>query len=87
MMIGETMTMRKTITVTEQQDEWIKARIGAGGYTNDSEYIRDLIRRDQDRHAKIAAMQKLVDEGLASSLGARSVEDIFDKAIARAKAN
>ena len=87
MMIGETMTTRKTITVTEQQDEWIKARIGAGGYTNDSEYIRDLIRRDQDRHAKIAAMQKLVDEGLASGLGARSVEDIFDKAIARAKAS
>ncbi len=56
------MTTRKTITVTDQQDEWIKAQIGAGSYTNDSEYIRDLIRKDQDRHAKIAAMQKLIDE-------------------------
>lgn len=81
------MTTRKTITVTEQQDEWIKARIGAGGYTNDSEYIRDLIRRDQERHAKIVAMQKLVDEGLASGLGTRSVEEIFDEANARTKAN
>jgi len=33
-------TTRKTITVTEQQDEWIKARIAAGDFTNDSEYIR-----------------------------------------------
>lgn len=40
-------TTRKTITLTEQQDQWIKARIEAGGFTNDSEYIRDLIRRDQ----------------------------------------
>ena len=36
-------TTRKTITVTEQQNKWIKARIAAGEFTNDSEYIRDLI--------------------------------------------
>ena len=41
-------TTRKTITVTDQQDQWIKAQIEAGDFTNDSEYIRDLIRRDQD---------------------------------------
>jgi antitoxin ParD1/3/4 len=45
-------TTRKTITVTDQQDEWIKAQIDAGGFTNDSEYIRDLIRRDQARNAE-----------------------------------
>ena len=39
-------TTRKTITVTEQQDKWIKAQIDGGDFTNDSEYIRDLIRRD-----------------------------------------
>lgn len=77
------MTTRKTITVTEQQDEWIKGRIGDGGFTNDSEYIRDLIRRDQERHAKIAAMQKLIDEGLASGVSERTVDEIFDEAIAR----
>jgi antitoxin ParD1/3/4 len=31
-------TVRKTITVTDQQDNWIKAQIEAGHYTNDSEY-------------------------------------------------
>lgn len=79
------MVTRKTITVSGPQDEWIKARIGSGAYTNDSEYIRDLIRRDQERHARLAAMQKLIDEGLASGIGARSVEEIFDEAIARSK--
>ena len=46
-------TVRKTITVTDQQDSWIKAQIDAGRYTNDSEYIRDLIRREQERSAEI----------------------------------
>lgn len=39
-------TTRKTITVTDQQDQWIKSQIAAGQFTNDSEYIRDLIRRN-----------------------------------------
>jgi antitoxin ParD1/3/4 len=46
-------TVRKTITLTEQQDNWVKAQINAGYYTNDSECIRDLIRREQERYAEI----------------------------------
>ena len=48
------VTTRKTITVTAQQNEWIKAQIEGGDFTNDSEYIRDLIRRDQARQSEIA---------------------------------
>jgi putative addiction module CopG family antidote len=49
-------TVRKTITLTEQQDDWIKARIHAGHYTNDSECLRDLIRREQQRDADLEAI-------------------------------
>jgi len=42
-------TTRKTITLTDKQDQWIKAQIASGAYTNDSEYIRDLVRRDQEQ--------------------------------------
>ena len=41
--------VRKTITLTEQQNAWIGAQISAGHYANDSEAIRDLIRREQER--------------------------------------
>ena len=44
-------TKRKTITITDNQDNWIKSQINAGEFTNDSEYIRDLIRRDQTSQA------------------------------------
>ena len=50
-------TTRKTITVTDRQGEWIKEQIEAGGFTNDSEYIRDLIRRDQARKAENEAIR------------------------------
>lgn len=56
-------TTRKTITVTDQQDNWIKAQIAAGAFTNDSEYIRDLIRRDQASQADIEAIRAALIEG------------------------
>ena len=59
-------TVRKTITLTEQQDSWVKAQINAGHYTNDSEYIRDLIRREQERSAEIEAIRSALIEGEAS---------------------
>lgn len=59
-------TVRKTITLTDQQDSWIKAQIEAGHYTNDSEYIRDLIRREQERNGEIDAIRNALIEGEAS---------------------
>jgi antitoxin ParD1/3/4 len=59
-------TVRKTITLTDQQDSWIKAQIEAGHDTNDSEYIRDLIRREQERNADIEAIRAALIEGEAS---------------------
>ncbi len=73
-------TVRKTITLTDTQDDWIKARISNGDYTNDSEYVRDLIRRDQER---ARALKMAIDDGLASGVSARSVDEIWADAEAR----
>jgi antitoxin ParD1/3/4 len=59
-------TVRKTITLTDKQDSWIKAQIDAGHYTNDSEYIRDLIRREQERSAEVEALRAALIEGETS---------------------
>lgn len=56
-------TVRKTITLTEQQNAWIAAQIALGSYTNDSEAIRDLIRREQQRGAEIEAIRQALIEG------------------------
>jgi len=59
-------TVRKTITLSEQQDAWIAAQIDAGRYTNDSEAIRDLIRREQERSFEIDSIRQALIEGEAS---------------------
>ena len=55
--------VRKTITLTRQQDDWIAAMVDAGHYTNDSEAIRDLIRREQARMAHLEAVRRALVEG------------------------
>ena len=56
-------TVRKTITLTEQQDAWIAALVDAGSYTDDSEAIRDLIRREQQRGQEIEYLRHALIEG------------------------
>ncbi len=58
-------TLRKTVTLTDQQDTWIKAQIDAGDYTNDSEYIHNLIRREQARSIEMDAIRAALIEGEA----------------------
>ena len=61
------MTMhRKTITLTEQQDDWVKGQIASGHFGNDSEYIRDLIRRDQQAKERLATLRQALAEGESS---------------------
>jgi len=80
-------TVRKTITVTDQQDQWIKARIAGGGFTNDSEYIRDLIRRDQEQSTKYRALEAAIREGIESGVSDRTVPDIMQDVEARLRAD
>ena len=41
--------VKKSISVTEQQNAWINAQIETGRYGNESEVVRDLIRERQSR--------------------------------------
>ncbi len=71
-------TVRKTITLTEQQDLWISAQLTVGGYTNDSEYIRDLIRREQERRgAELEKVRAALVEGENSGEARRFDADAF----------
>ena len=72
-----------TITLTGKQDDWIKARIASGDYTNDSEYFRDLIRRDQEQNAKFRALKQAIQEGLDSGVGDKTVPRIMKEVEAR----
>ena len=72
-------TIRKTITLTEKQDEWIKVQITNGDFTNDSEYLRDLVRRDQEQNARFQTLKAAIQEGLNSGVGNKTVNDIMEE--------
>ena len=55
--------VRKTITLSDTQDAWIKRQIARGAFTNDSEYIRDLVRRDQEAEARLADLRQARQRG------------------------
>ena len=75
-------TTRKTITVTEQENEWIKARIDSGDFTNDSEYIRDLMRRDQARQFEVDAIRGELIKGEESGEPQAFNGDLFKEQMA-----
>ena len=54
------------ISLPEQMKSFAGAQTRDGRHANVSDYLRDLIRRDQDRRQAIAEIEALVDEGLAS---------------------
>ncbi len=69
--------MRKTITIPDAMEGWVKAQIESGRYGNDSEYFRDLIRRDQERRLAERELAALIQEGLDSGVSAATVPDIM----------
>ncbi|MEW5421948.1 type II toxin-antitoxin system ParD family antitoxin [Amorphus sp. 3PC139-8] len=71
--------MRKTITIPSAMEDWVKSQIDSGRYGNDSEYFRDLIRRDQDRRRAESELKSLIDEALTSGESTATVPDIMKR--------
>ncbi|MDP8244540.1 MAG: type II toxin-antitoxin system ParD family antitoxin [Candidatus Hinthialibacter antarcticus] len=55
--------VKKSITVTEKQAEWVKSKINEGFYGNESEVFRDLIRKEQTRDHELVAIRQALVEG------------------------
>ncbi len=64
------------VSIPDPMKTWVERQSAEGRYANSSDYVRHLIRRDQVRTEAIARMQTLVDEGLASGEGKRSMAEI-----------
>ncbi|MBW9069826.1 type II toxin-antitoxin system ParD family antitoxin [Agrobacterium pusense] len=73
------------VSLPNPMKEWVETQAKTGRYSNASDYVRDLIRRDQMRADKVAAMQRHVDKGIASGIGDRTSDELFKVAAARAE--
>ena len=72
--------VRKSITLTEQQDTWLKSQLQSGHYGNESEVLRDLIRQRMVREKEIEQIRQALIEGETSGLSSLSVDEIWEQA-------
>ncbi len=55
------------ISLTEDLKAFVDTRVKSRGYSSSSEYVRDLLRRDEEK-LKEEHFQKLIQDGLESPL-------------------
>lgn len=75
-------------SLPEPMRDWIDAQIKSGRYGNVSEYIRELIRRDQERMADQRLEQLLLaglDSGPANAMSRADWAKLRRDVVARAK--
>lgn len=63
------------VSVPDPMKDWVQGQIETGKYANASDYVRNLIRRDQE---KVEVLRQALLEGKRSGVSRRKVEDIMN---------
>ena len=71
------------VSLPDLMKEWVEEQIKTGHYSNASDYVRDLIRRDQEYHDRRETLVKALIAGENSGVSDRSLEDIWQSVKAR----
>jgi antitoxin ParD1/3/4 len=82
----EVRMAQMNVSIPDPMKDWCEAQIREGRYSTASDYIRDLIRRDQDMQSGVKALQAAIADGLASGVSPRSLDEIMTEARKRGKA-
>lgn len=60
--------------------DWVETQVKTGLYGNASDYVRDLIRRDQQDREQIKILQQAINKGIESGVSDRSMIEILKDA-------
>ena len=71
------------VSLPDLMKEWVEEQIKTGHYSNASDYVRDLIRRDQEYHDRRETLVKALITCENSGVSDRSLEDIWQSVKAR----
>ena len=63
--------------------DWVEDQVKTGHYSNASDYVRGLIRRDQEYQDQREALIKALIDGEKSGVSSRTVEEIWQGVKAR----
>jgi len=65
------------VSLPDPMRDWVQNRIDSGKYASVSDYVRDLIRRDQETADRRQALVSALIEGEQSGISERKVTDIL----------
>ncbi|MEO0697859.1 MAG: type II toxin-antitoxin system ParD family antitoxin [Pseudomonadota bacterium] len=68
--------VKKSITVTDQQDAFIQSQIASGRYASDSEIIREALREKEQRIAEIDMLRAKLEASELGGFSDRTAEQI-----------
>jgi antitoxin ParD1/3/4 len=72
-------------------EKWIETRVAEGRYFDAGDYLRDLVRRDQERASlweeDTARVRQLIEDGEASGLSDEDPFDLIERLIAQRRSD
>ncbi len=77
------------VSVPDPMRDWVQSRIDSGRYASVSDYVRDLIRKDQnataDAEQHLATLDAAIKRSLADGEAGRvtPAEEVFDRLSAK----
>ncbi len=71
------------VSLPDPMKDWVEDQVKTGHFSNASDYVRDLIRRDQEYQDKREALVKALIAGETSGVSKRSLEEIWSGVKAR----
>ena len=71
------------VSLPDAMKEWVEEQTVSGQYSNASDYVRDLIRRDQANQEKKELLIQALLEGERSGKSNRTLDDIWQDVKAR----
>lgn len=72
------------VSLPDAMKAWVEEQVQTGRYGNSSDYVRDLVRRDQERAEAREKLQQMVDQALASGVNQKSPEELLEQVMSRA---
>ncbi|QQR39706.1 type II toxin-antitoxin system ParD family antitoxin [Devosia rhizoryzae] len=67
------------ISLPDAMKTWVEEQVATGRYANASDYVRDMLRRDQELASRRARFDQLVQEGLDSGVVETTREELLER--------
>lgn len=75
------------VSLPDLLKQHVEDRVASGEYASASDYVRDLIRKDESAKRKAAEYRRLVQEGVDSAVTEKTFDEAWNAGIERARAH